>query len=83
MGIQPETDALSKLGYAYFPIISTWQPPSPTHLEYLRQAESAAQAVLADFNRFFATDVATFRKQVDEAKIRLLPELAPVEVKKP
>jgi hypothetical protein len=83
VGIQPPTDALSKLFDAYASIFSSWDPPSPTHLETLRVAESAAQAVLADFNRFFATDVAAFRKQVDEAKIRLLPEAAPVEVKKP
>jgi len=82
VGIQPPTDALSKL-FDASGVVSTWEPPSPTQLEYLRQAEAAAQAVLADFNRFFATDVAAFRKQVDEAKIRLLPEMAPVEVKKP
>ncbi|HEY7215725.1 MAG TPA: hypothetical protein VIC28_13925, partial [Thermoanaerobaculia bacterium] len=83
VGIQPPTDALSKLFDAYGGVLSSWDPPSPTHLETLRVAESAAQAVLADFNRFFATDVAAFRKQVDEAKIRLLPETGPVEVKKP
>ena len=81
VGIQPPTDALSKLFDAYGGVLSSWEPPSPTHLETLRVAESAAQAVLADFNHFFATDVAAFRKQVDEAKIRLLPEAAPVEVK--
>ena len=83
VGIQPPTDALSKLFDAYGGVFSTWEPPSPANLEYLDRAEEAAQAVLADFNRFFATDVANFRKQVDEAKIRLLPEQPPVEVKKP
>jgi hypothetical protein len=54
-------------------------------LEYLRQAEAAVAAVLVDFNKFFkffATDVAAFRKQVDDAKLRLLPEEKPIEVKK-
>ena len=83
VGLLAPTDALSKLFDAYFGVASAWEPPSPTHLEYLRRAEEATQAVLADFNRFFATDVAAFRKQVDEAKIRLLPEMDPVEVKKP
>ncbi len=83
VGIQPSTDALSKFLDAFGAVVTTWEPPSPTHLEYLRIAETAAQAVLADFNRFFSTDVAAFRKQVDEAKIRLLPEAEPVEVKKP
>jgi photosystem II stability/assembly factor-like uncharacterized protein len=83
VGIQAPTDALSKLFDAYGGAVATWEPPSPTNLEYLDRAEEAAQAVLADFNRFFATDVANFREQVDEAKIRLLPEQPPVEVKKP
>jgi hypothetical protein len=83
VGIQPEKDVLTKLFYAFYYTLATWQPPSPTHLEHLRQAEAAAQAALADFNRFFAADVAAFRKQVDDAKIRLLPEMEPVEVKRP
>ncbi|HEV8578037.1 MAG TPA: hypothetical protein VGX68_03050 [Thermoanaerobaculia bacterium] len=83
VGIQPPTDVLSKLFDAYAGVFSSWEPPSPTHLEFLHRAETETQAILADVNRFFATDVATFRKQVDEAKIRLLPEMAPLEVKKP
>jgi hypothetical protein len=83
VGIQPETDALSKVNYPAGYITSSWVPPSPTHLEYIRQAEKAVNDALADFNRFFETDVAAFRKQVDELKIRLLPELGRVEVKQP
>ncbi len=83
VGIQPDTDALTKVYYLYGYILSTWEPPSPTNLEYLRQAEAGTQAVLADFNRFFETDVAAFRKQVDDANVRLLPDLGKVEVKRP
>jgi Sec-independent protein translocase protein TatA len=83
VGLQPETDVLTKVFYAMGYVLSTYEPPSPTHLEYLRQAEVAVQSVLADFNHLFETDVAAFRKQVDESKIRLLPEMGPVEVKKP
>ncbi|HKI03719.1 MAG TPA: hypothetical protein VKK31_17195 [Thermoanaerobaculia bacterium] len=82
VGIQPATDALSDLGYFGYTLEST-EPPSPTHLEYLRQAEAKVQSVLADFNRFFETDVAAFRKQVDDAGIRLLPAVGKVEVKRP
>ncbi len=81
-GIQPETDVLSKVGYPAGYILSSWSPPSPTHLEYLRQAETAVAAVLVDFNKFYATDVAAFRKQVDDARLRLLPEEKPIEVKR-
>ncbi len=83
VGIQPDNDALSKVFYVFYYVTGTWEPPSPTHLEYLRQAEANTQAVLADFNRFFETDVAAFRKQVDEANVRLLPDLGKVEVKRP
>ena len=69
-------------GEAHFYILSSWAPPSPMHLEYLRQAETAVAAILVDFNKFFATDVAAFRKQVDDAKLRLLPEEKPIEGKK-
>ncbi|MFL6197349.1 MAG: VPS10 domain-containing protein [Thermoanaerobaculia bacterium] len=81
VGIQPETDVASKLGYAVNYVLSTWGPPSPTHLEHLRQAEARLNGVLADFNRFYETDVAAFRKAVDESKVRWLPDLGKVEVK--
>ncbi|HEX6898442.1 MAG TPA: hypothetical protein VF789_01965 [Thermoanaerobaculia bacterium] len=81
--IYPETDVLSKTFYSYQYLLGTWNPPSPTHLEYLRQAEANINAALADVNKFFETDVAAFRKQVDEAKLRLLPEMEKLEVKKP
>jgi hypothetical protein len=83
VGIQRESDALSKVNYATGYVLSSMSPPSPTHLEYLRQAEQLVNATLADVNRFFETDVAAFRKQVDAAGIRLLPEMGKVEVKKP
>ncbi|HSK76559.1 MAG TPA: hypothetical protein VLQ45_08885 [Thermoanaerobaculia bacterium] len=82
VGIVPQSDVTSKMFYAQAYIASSWTPPSATHLEYLRQAEAAAAQVLEDFNRFFETDVAAFRKQVDEAGIRLLPEEGRLEVKR-
>ena len=81
-GIYPETDALSKVNTVRYYLGSSLGPPSPSHLEYLRQAEGVVTAVLAEVNRFFATDVAAFRSQVDAAKLRLLPERPPIEVKR-
>ncbi len=83
VGIQPGTDAATKAFYATGYVLSSWAPPSPTHLEYLRQAEKATNDVLADINRFFETDVAAFRKTADAAGARLLPDLGKVEVKRP
>ncbi|HSG40871.1 MAG TPA: hypothetical protein VLE27_14630 [Thermoanaerobaculia bacterium] len=81
--IYPETDALSKTFYALYYVLGSWHPPSPTHLEYLRQAEANVTAALADANRVLETDVAAFRKQVDDANLRLLPDLGKLELKKP
>jgi photosystem II stability/assembly factor-like uncharacterized protein len=83
VGIQPETDALTKVGNSVGYVLSSWAPPSPTHLEYLGQAEKTVDAALADVNRFFETDVAAFRKAADAAGARLLPDLGKVEVKRP
>jgi photosystem II stability/assembly factor-like uncharacterized protein len=83
VGIQPETDALTKVGNSVGYVLSSWAPPSPTHLEYLGQAEKTVDATLADVNRFFETDVAAFRKAADAAGARLLPDLGKVEVKRP
>ena len=84
VGIQPEKDAATRAGYALGYVSSVrGAPPSPNHLEILRQAEKLVGDTLADVNRFFATDVAAFRKSADAAGIRLLPDLGKVEVKRP
>ena len=83
VGIQPGNDATSKVFFAFAYVLSSMAPPSPTHLEHLRQAEKAVNDTLADINRFFATDVAAFRKTADAAGARLLPDLGAVEVKRP
>jgi photosystem II stability/assembly factor-like uncharacterized protein len=83
VGIQPGNDATTKVFFASGYILSSMSPPSPTHLEYLRQAEKAVDDVLADVNRLYATDVAAFRKSADAAGARLLPDLGAVEVKRP
>jgi photosystem II stability/assembly factor-like uncharacterized protein len=82
VGIVADKDVVSRVFYPYSYVLSSWAPPSPTHLEYLRQAEAEVAAVLADFNRFFETDVAAFRQQVEGAGIRLLPPMERLEVKK-
>jgi hypothetical protein len=55
-------------------VSATWEPPSPTHLEYLRQVEVDAEKAFADLDRLFTTDVAAFRRQAREAGAKLLPE---------
>jgi len=80
-GIQPDNDLLSQVFYARMYATSTWAPPSPTHQEYLRQAEAAVAKTLDDYNRLFDTEVAAFRKQIDEKQIRLLAPAGRLEVR--
>jgi hypothetical protein len=50
-------------------------PPTPTTLRYFETAEKALDAYLVDFNRFYAEDVAAFRRQVVAAGLELVPEV--------
>jgi photosystem II stability/assembly factor-like uncharacterized protein len=60
---------------------SSFAPPSPNNLEHLKAAERVATAALAELNRLYDTEVADFRKAVDAAGLRLLPEVKPLELK--
>jgi photosystem II stability/assembly factor-like uncharacterized protein len=80
-GIQPENDVLSKIFTARGYVMSSMDAPSPTHLEYLRQAEAEVAKVLTEVNQYFEKDVADFRKKVDESGLRLLPTFEPIPVK--
>jgi photosystem II stability/assembly factor-like uncharacterized protein len=79
--VDDEDTAWNKVTTAGRTVESSWSRPSPTAMTYLEHAETAVKAVLADFNKLFAEDVAAFRRKVAEAKIELLGELGPIEVK--
>jgi photosystem II stability/assembly factor-like uncharacterized protein len=80
-GIPYENDqALSRIGLAQMFLSSSWEAPSPSALAYLGRAERDVQKVLVDFNRFFADDVAAFRKDVDVQQLRLLPSKEPLTI---
>jgi photosystem II stability/assembly factor-like uncharacterized protein len=83
VGLLPENDLQDHINYARGYVSNTWAPPSPTHLEYLRQAEQETAALIAEVNRLFDTGVAEFRRQVEAAKVGLLPAMGKLEVKKP
>jgi hypothetical protein len=81
----PDRDVtvLAKIGYVMDALGSSWDRPDATDQAYLDEAETDARAVLADFNRLFAGDVAAFRGQVQQAGIGLLQEEKPLEVPPP
>ena len=80
-GIPPQNDVLSKLFNAFGYALSSYDAPSPTHLEYLRQAETEVGKLVTDLNQFFEKDVADFRRQVDESGLRILPPVEPIQIK--
>jgi hypothetical protein len=62
-GIVAETDVWSKISYPLYSLQSSWDAPTPSQLAYLARAESALRAVIADYNKLFAEDVARFREE--------------------
>ena len=80
-GLSPDTDVFSKISFASMYLLSSWDPPSPTHLAYLQRAQTQLEGYLGDFNKFLDTEVADFRKQVEEAHFGLLPVSEPITLK--
>jgi hypothetical protein len=62
----------SDLQQASGSLASSWDPPSPTHLERLRQAEERLTKYLADLDAFFGKEVASFREKAGKEEVGLL-----------
>ncbi len=78
IGIVAEKDVMTAIYYVQGYLDSTWDPPGPTHLEYLRQAKEKLASVIEAVNKFDADEVAPFRKRVEESGPKLLPALDPL-----
>ncbi|HUP60409.1 MAG TPA: hypothetical protein VNA69_08330 [Thermoanaerobaculia bacterium] len=77
-GIIADTDAWSKISYPLFSLQSSWDAPTASQLAYLEHAEAELRAVIADFNKLFAEDVAKFREEVRKGNVILFPEWEPL-----
>jgi hypothetical protein len=71
-GLLRDRDLLSKVQGVVFVLDSSWDAPSANHEARLRQAEAAAEAVLAKVEALYAGEVAQFRDKVRAAGIALL-----------
>lgn len=71
-GIPARTRIAQDVQTAARNLASSWAPPSPTHLERLRQAEEKLKAYLSDLDGFFAKDVAAFREKAAKEGLGLL-----------
>jgi photosystem II stability/assembly factor-like uncharacterized protein len=79
--IDDDDTALALVQNAGRALSSTWKAPSETTKSYAAEAEATVKEVLAYFNKLYAEDVAAFRQKVADAKIGLLGETGPIEVK--
>jgi hypothetical protein len=73
-GIGPEDDALSKIAYAERSLGSSWDAPTPAQVDYLAVAEKKLGEAIEAFHELYDTEVAEFRRGVDESGLSLLPE---------
>ncbi|HEY0156198.1 MAG TPA: hypothetical protein VGF28_02805 [Thermoanaerobaculia bacterium] len=67
VGIVADTDVNSKIGYPLYAMQSSWAAPTEAQLTYLSRGEAALRAVLADFNKLYAEDVAKYRAEAAKA----------------
>ena len=81
-GIIRDRTLFASINQASFPLLSTFETPSPTARTYLEQAEAAAKKTFADFNKLFAEDVPAFRKKVADSKIELLSDQEPISIER-
>ena len=81
-GLEPPTAVMSYVGRALLQALqSSFDAPTEAQMAWLARAEAAYRAVLPDYNKLFAEDVATFREAVRKQNVELLPEYKPVEWK--
>jgi photosystem II stability/assembly factor-like uncharacterized protein len=79
-GIVAETDVWSKIQYPLYGLQSSWDEATPAQLGYLERAETELRAVLVDYNKLFAEDVAKYREEVRKGNLVLVPEVEPITV---
>lgn len=77
-GYVAEKDVLSQINYASYFLTSSWDKPTEAQLIQLKFAEELLKNTLVEYNQLFADKVAAFRKQVQDLKIDLLPDIQPI-----
>jgi hypothetical protein len=82
VGIQADTDVFSDIWRGGGAVMSSWDPPNPNAMDYMKTAESRLSAYLDELNKFFASDVAQFKKQALDANVGLIADISPVVIKK-
>ncbi len=79
--VEDDTTALSQVKNVRRAVGSAWEVPSATTQAYLDEADATVRSVLADFNKLYAEDVPAFQRKLAGARIDLLSDQGPIEIK--
>ncbi len=71
--VRNDDKVIAQLRRAYGMLGSNDDAPSPSHMNYLRQAEAALEAALVRFNALMEKDVKEFKKEVEALRIERIP----------
>lgn len=71
--VRNDDKVIAQLRRAYGMLGSNDDAPSPSHMNYLRQAEAALEAALVRFDALMEKDVKEFKKNVEEMKVDRIP----------
>ncbi|MFN7940314.1 MAG: hypothetical protein U0X73_01840 [Thermoanaerobaculia bacterium] len=78
VGIVKDDDVVTAIQFVQGYLGSSWDPPNPTHLEYLRQARAKLGQAIEELNRVYRERVEPYRAQVAAGGPQLLPALEPL-----
>lgn len=70
-GIPPDTDLFSTINQCAWFVGSSWDPPSPSHLAYIEQAEKQLQTVEGAVAKLWSETVEPYIAKVKEAGVGL------------
>jgi photosystem II stability/assembly factor-like uncharacterized protein len=79
--VEDETTALSQVENVRRVVGSSWEAPNATAKVYFDEADTVVKAALADFNKLYAEDVPAFHRKLADAKVDLLSDQGPIEIK--
>jgi hypothetical protein len=72
---------MSYLGQPQRALESSFDAPTEAQLAWIARAEDEYRALLPDYNKLFAEDVAKFRESVRKQSVELVPEYKPLDWK--
>lgn len=69
VGIVADVDVYSDVTRPTYLIMSSWDAPNANHMEYVQRADARLRAFLGELEKFFETEVESFRKLAADVKL--------------